>query len=201
MLAVYAGLFLLWVLGPRWGITTSQAGTLAMIVLLLPGVRLLTWERALAAIRWNVIILFAAALAVADALERTDAGIWLANATLGQLQRLSPLAVVVLLTPIIMLIRIGFVNNLGMIAAALPLAFTLARGWNLNPVWVGMAVVLTAGPGFLLPTQTPAGMVTYGFESYTVRDYLRSGIPASIVLLLLTWVAALFYWPLLGYRP
>ncbi|MGH2625260.1 MAG: anion permease [Anaerolineales bacterium] len=140
-------------------------------------------------------------MAVADALERTGAGIWLANATLGQLQRPSPLAVVVMLTPLIMLIRIGFVNNLGMIAAALPLAFTLARGWSLNPVWVGMAVVLTAGPGFLLPTQTPAGMVTYGFEAYTMRDYLRSGIPASIVLLLLTWLAALFYWPMFGYRP
>lgn len=36
-----------------------------MLVLLLPGVRLLPWERALAAIRWNVLMLFAIALTVA----------------------------------------------------------------------------------------------------------------------------------------
>jgi sodium-dependent dicarboxylate transporter 2/3/5 len=108
---------------------------------------------------------------------------------------------VLVLAPLVILIRVGFVNNLGMIAATLPLAFTLARGWGLNPVWVGMVVVLTAGPGFLLPTQTPTGMITLGTEYYAIGDYLRSGVPASVVLLLLTWLAALVYWPLLGYRP
>ena len=201
MLAVYVGLFVLWIVGPRWGITTSQAGTLGMLALLLPGIRVLTWERALAAVRWNVVILFAIALALATALERSGAGKWLTDATLGLLQRPSPLALAAVVAPLIILIRVGFVNNLGMIAVALPLAFTLARGWGVNPVWVGMLVVLTAGPGFLLPTQAPAGMVSLGSEFYTIRDYVRAGVPASIVLLLLTWIAALVYWPLLGYKP
>jgi di/tricarboxylate transporter len=102
---------------------------------------------------------------------------------------------------LVLLIRVGFVNNLGMIAAGLPLAFTLARGWGLDPVWVGMVVVMTAGPGFLLPTQTPTGMITIGYEFYTVREYMRAGAYASLVLLALTWVAAFLYWPMLGYRP
>ncbi len=172
-----------------------------MLLLLLPGLRVLTWEQALVAIRWNVIILFAISLALATALDRSGAGTWLTDATLGLLHRPSPLALVLVLAPLVVLIRVGFLNNLGMIAAALPLAFTLAKGWDLNPVWVGMVVVLTAGPGFLLPTQTPTGMITLGYEYYTIRDYLRSGVPASIVLLLLTWAAALVYWPLVGYRP
>jgi len=172
-----------------------------MLALLLPGIRVLTWERALAAVRWNVVILFAIALALATALERSGAGKWLTDATLGLLQRPSPLALAAVVAPLIILIRVGFVNNLGMIAVALPLAFTLARGWGVNPVWVGMLVVLTAGPGFLLPTQAPAGMVSLGSEFYTIRDYVRAGVPASIVLLLLTWIAALVYWPLLGYKP
>ncbi|KRT76937.1 MAG: hypothetical protein XU14_C0025G0014 [Armatimonadetes bacterium CSP1-3] len=44
-------------------------------------------------------------------------------------------------------------------------------------------------------------MITLGYEYYTIRDYLRSGVPASIVLLLLAWAAALVYWPLVGYKP
>ena len=200
MLAIYVLIFILWIFGLRWGITTSQAGTLGMLLLLLPGVRVLTWERALVAIRWNVIILFAISLALATALDKSGAGGWLTDATLGLLHRPSPLALVLVLAPAVILIRVGFVNNLGMIAAALPLAFTLAKGWGVNPVWVGMVVVFTAGPGFLLPTQTPTGMITLGYEYYTIRDCLRSGVPASIVLLLLTWAAALVYWPLLGYR-
>lgn len=106
-----------------------------------------------------------------------------------------------IVAPLIVLVRIGFVNNLGMIAVGLPVAFTLAKGWGLSPLWVGMMVVVTAGPGFLLPTQTPTGMITIGYEYHNTQDYLRSGLPATVVLLLLTWAAALFYWPLLGYRP
>ncbi len=201
MLLIFLLMFVLWVAGPRWGISTPQAGMVGAIALLLPGIRLLTWERAMAAVRWNVIILFGVALALADALDRSGAGRWLTDATLRLVHQPSPLTAALMVAPLVMLVRIGFVNNLGMIAAGLPLAFTLARGWTLNPVWVGMVVVLTAGPGFLLPTQTPTGMITLGYEYYTIRDYMRSGFPASILLLLLTWAAAFLYWPLLGYRP
>ncbi len=201
MLLIFVVMFILWVAGPRWGISTPQAGMVGALALLLPGIRLLTWERAMDSVRWNVIILFGVSLALAEALDRSGAGRWLTEATLRLGDQPSPLSTALLVAPLVMLIRIGFVNNLGMIAAGLPLAFTLARGWGLNPVWVGMVVVLTAGPGFLLPTQTPTGMITLGYEYYTIRDYMRSGFPASVILLLLTWAAAFFYWPLLGYRP
>lgn len=201
MLAVFAVIFLLWVVGPRWGITTPQAGMIGALALLMPGVRVLSWERALGAVRWNVIILFGVSLALANALEISGAGAWLTGGTLGIVARPSPVAVALVIAPLVLLIRVGFVNNLGMIAAGLPLAFTLARGWGLDPLWTGMVVVMTAGPGFLLPTQTPTGMITVGYEYYTIRDYLRTGIPASLVLLALTWFAAFVYWPLLGYRP
>lgn len=201
MLAVFAGVLVLWVIGPRWGISTSQVGMLGAVVLMLPGVRVLSWERALESVRWNVIILFGVSLALANALERSGAGRWLTDVTLQVLHQPSPVAAALVLAPLVMLVRIGFVNNLGMIAAGLPLAITLARGWGLDPVWVGMIVVLTAGPGLVLPTQTPTGMITMGYEFYTMRDHMRSGAIASVVLLVLTWLAAFAYWPLLGYRP
>jgi sodium-dependent dicarboxylate transporter 2/3/5 len=201
IIAIFAGMYVLWIFGPRWEITTAQAGTLGALVLMLPGVRLLTWDRGLAAVKWNVVILFAVSLTIAGALERTGAGPWLTTGAIGVLRHPSPLAAALVLAPLIVLMRIGFVNNLGMTAAGLPLAFTLARGWELNPVWVGMLVVLTAGPGFILPTQTPTAMITLGYEYHTTRDYVRSGLPISLLLIALTWTAALFYWPLLGYRP
>ncbi|HEV8354707.1 MAG TPA: DASS family sodium-coupled anion symporter [bacterium] len=201
MLAVFAGVLALWILGPRLGVSTPQAGMLGAIALMLPGIRVLSWERALDAVRWNVIILFGVSLALASALERSGAGRWLTDVTLRVLHQPSPVAAALVLAPLVMLVRVGFVNNLGMIAAGLPLAITLARGWGLNPVWIGMVVVLTAGPGFVLPTQTPTGMITMGYEHYRIRDYMRTGAVASIVLLILTWLAAFLYWPLLGYRP
>ncbi|MDR7480963.1 MAG: DASS family sodium-coupled anion symporter [Armatimonadota bacterium] len=201
MLAVFAGMYVLWIVGPRWQITTAQAGLLGALTLVLPGMRVLSWERALGAVKWNVVILFAVSLTLARALESSGAGAWLAASALGLLARPSPAAVLAVLAPLIVLLRVGFVNNLGMIALGLPLAFALARGWGLDPVWVGLIVVMTAGPGFLLPTQTPTGMITIGYEYYTTRDYLRSGLPASLALLVLVAVCALAYWPLLGWRP
>lgn len=201
MLAVFAGMYALWIVGPHWGITTAQAGLLGALALLLPGMRLLTWTRALASVKWNVLILFAVSLALAGALEASGASRWLTAGALALLHAPSPVAVALVLAPAVLLVRVGFVNNLGMIAAALPLAFALAGGWGLSPRWLGMVLVMTAGPGFLLPTQTPTGMITLGYEYHATRDYVRSGLPASAVLVLLTWIAALVYWPLLGYRP
>jgi sodium-dependent dicarboxylate transporter 2/3/5 len=201
MLAVLAGMYVLWIVGPRWQITTAQAGLLGALALLLPGMQVLTWERALGAVKWNVLILFAVSLTLARALESSGAAAWLATAALRLLAHPSPAAVVAVLAPLMVLLRVGFVNNLGMIALGLPLAFTLARGWGLDPVWVGLIVVMTAGPGFLLPTQTPTGMITLGYEYYTTRDYLRSGLPASLVLLALVAFCALVYWPLIGWQP
>lgn len=140
----------------------------------------------MASVRWNVIILFGVSLALADALERSGAGAWLTSATLRIVAHPAPLAVALMTAPLVLLIRIGFVNNLGMIAAGLPLAFTLAKGWGLDPLWTGMVVVMTAGPGFILPTQTPTGMITVDYEYYSIRDYIRAGVPASVVLLALT---------------
>ncbi len=201
MLAVFAGIYALWIVGPRWEVTTAQAAMLGALALLLPGVRLLDWDRALRAVKWNVIILFAMSLSLASALERSGAGRWLTDATLSIVSRPSSLAAVVILVPLIVLGRVGFVNNLGMIAAAMPVAFTLAKGWGLDPRWVGMIIVMTAGPGFLLPTQTPTGMITMGYEYHDTRDYVRSGLLTTVLLIFLTGIAALFYWPLLGYRP
>ncbi|MDR7418168.1 MAG: SLC13 family permease [Armatimonadota bacterium] len=201
MLAVFAGVYILWIVGPEWGITTAQAGVMGAVALLLSGMRLLTWERAVAAVKWNVLIIFAVALALANALESSGAARWLTDATLAIFRHPRPVVVALVLTPLVLLMRVGFVNNLGMLAAGLPLIFTLARGWGLSPQWAGMIFVMAAGPGFLLPTQSPTGLITLGYEYHTTADYLRSGIPASIALILLTWLAALFYWPLLGYGP
>ncbi|MGH8629249.1 MAG: SLC13 family permease, partial [Burkholderiales bacterium] len=43
MLAVFLGMMALWILGPRWGITTPQAGMIGAVALMLPGLRVLTW--------------------------------------------------------------------------------------------------------------------------------------------------------------
>jgi di/tricarboxylate transporter len=64
-----------------------------------------------------------------------------------------------------------------------------------------MLLVLTGSPGFLLPTQTPTGMITLGYEFHDGRDYLRSGLPTSLLLIALAMFVAFVYWPLLGYYP
>ncbi len=87
MLAVFAAMYVLWIFGPRWNITTAQAGMMGAMVLLLPGVRLLGWDRALAAVKWNVIILFAVSLSLANTLERSGAGAWLTGSALGLFAR------------------------------------------------------------------------------------------------------------------
>jgi anion transporter len=200
-LAVIAGMYCLWLVGPRIGISTAQAGVLGALVLVTPGVGAVRWERGLEAIKWNIVILFAVSLSLANALESSGASRWLATSALGALGSPSPAIAALTVSLFAVVLRVGFVNNLGMIAASLPLIFTLAKAWGLSAQWLGMLLVLTGSPGFLLPTQTPTGMITLGYEFHDGRDYLRSGLPTSLLLIALAMFVAFVYWPLLGYHP
>jgi sodium-dependent dicarboxylate transporter 2/3/5 len=200
-LAAIAAMYALWLIGGRAGISTAQAGVLGALALVTPGLGVLPWERGLAAIKWNIVILFAVSLSLANALESSGASRWLAAAALGALGSPSPAVVALTVSLFAVMLRVGFVNNLGMIAASLPLVFTLAKAWSLNAQWLGMLLLLTGSPGFLLPTQTPSGMITLGYAFHDGRDYLRSGLPTSLFLIGLAMLAAFIYWPLLGYHP
>jgi solute carrier family 13 (sodium-dependent dicarboxylate transporter), member 2/3/5 len=53
--------------------------------------------------------------------------------------------------------------------------------------------------GFILPVNAPQNMVAYGTETFTVRDFLRTGLVLTVIGYLLLLLLGATYWRWLGY--
>jgi di/tricarboxylate transporter len=52
--------------------------------------------------------------------------------------------------------------------------------------------------GFILPVNAPQNLVVFSTETVTARDFIRTGIPITIVAYLLILLLAGTYWKWLG---
>ena len=67
-------------------------------------------------------------------------------------------------------------------------------------VW-GMTMILqyVVSFGFILPVNAPQNMVAYSTETFEVKDFIRTGIPLTIIAYLLILLFGATYWKWLGY--
>ena len=52
--------------------------------------------------------------------------------------------------------------------------------------------------GFLLPVNAPQSMLAYGTGAFTVKDFIKAGIPLTIVGYLLILLFSSTYWKWIG---
>jgi di/tricarboxylate transporter len=53
--------------------------------------------------------------------------------------------------------------------------------------------------GFVLPVNSPQGMVAYGMGAFSTRDFVRTGLVLTVIAYLLTLLFGATYWHWLGY--
>ena len=65
---------------------------------------------------------------------------------------------------------------------------------------IGMTMVLqfVVSYGFILPVNSPQGMVAYGTDTFSARDFIRTGLVLTVLAYVLTLVFGATYWCWLG---
>lgn len=167
----------------------ALAGALAVTLL-----GALTAEQAYARIDWRTVVLIAAMLPFATALEKSGASAalagWLTD-TLGQWGPLAVLTVIALIT----LLLTQALHNAAAAAVMAPVALDAAAQLGVNPKTFAIAVLVAASMSVLLPTGHPAPLLVRPSGGYAMRDYLRFG--AGMALLTLAVIVGLVprLWP------
>jgi di/tricarboxylate transporter len=66
---------------------------------------------------------------------------------------------------------------------------------------IGMTLLLqfVVSFGFILPVNAPQNMVAYGTDTFTARDFIRTGLVLTVVGYLLVMLLGATYWRWLGY--
>ncbi len=161
-----------------------------LAVLGLVAARVLTPQEVYAAVRWEVVALLAALLPLAQLVSGSGVDRLLVTALASAADRWPPYAVLIgfyLATTL----ATELLSNQAAVTLMLPLALGIGRELGLPAQAVLGVVTFAASHSFLTPIGYQTNTMVYALGNYTFLDFLRLGLPLTLVLALLTPALAL----------
>lgn len=180
---------------------TTTVTIIAIAFLLAPKVGVFSWKEAAGRIDWGTIIVFAVGISLGSVLLNTKGAMWLSDTIFGSLglDSMPILATIALVTIFNILIHLGFASATSLASALIPvfiaLSATLPNVDHIGFVLIQQFVICF---GFLLPISAPQNMLAYGTGAFTTKDFLKSGIPLTIIGYLLVLLFSATYWKWIG---
>ncbi|KAA5540983.1 SLC13 family permease [Roseiconus nitratireducens] len=156
-------------------LSASMAAAMAMILF-----RCCTTNEARRAVDWRVLIVIGAAIGIGNAMEKSGAAAALASALVG-LANNDPIVTLALIFLATMLCTELITNN----AAALlmlTVAMEAAGKLGIDEKSFVIAVMVAASASFLTPFGYQTNLMVYTVGGYRVGDYLRFGLPLSLIV-------------------
>ena len=148
-------------------------------------------------IPWNIILLFAGAMSIGFCLWETGAAKWMAVKWLTLFQS-APAIVFILGMAFFVMTMTNFIMNVAAIAISLPVALVIAPYLGVAGEVILFSALIVAGMPFLLLVGAAPNAIAYNSKQFTTGEFFLCGIPASILLMVMTWIAVQFIWPLMG---
>lgn len=182
---------------------TSSTTIAAITLILMPGVGIMTWQDAQPKIPWGTVILFGVGISLGSVLLSTKAASWLAGnmvAVFG-LQTMPALVILAVLSVFLIIIHLGFASATALAAAMIPIIITVLQSIQtpgINVVGMTMILQYVISFGYILPVNAPQNMIAYGTDTFEVRDFVKTGIPLTIIAYLLIVLLGATYWKWMG---
>ena len=146
---------------------------------------------------WNIILLFGGAMCMGFCLWETGAAQWLAVQWLVLFQQ-APAIMFIMGMALFVLIMTNLIMNVAAIAISLPVALVLAPYVHVAPDVILYASLVPAGMPFLLLVGAAPNAIAYASGQFTSREFLLTGIPASILLMIVLTLFVWLIWPMMG---
>jgi di/tricarboxylate transporter len=161
-----------------------------VVALALIGLGVLTVAEARAAIQLDVVVMIGAAFGLGAALQESGLAGRIADGivdTLGSRGDLGAVLAVVLVT----ILLTELVTNSAAAVIAVPIALSVAERTDLEPRVLALAVAVAASCSFLTPIGYQTNTMVYGPGGYRASDYLRLGLPLTIIVVVTLTTATL----------
>lgn len=157
--------------------------------------RCLTMEQAYRAIDWRAVFLIAGTLPLGMAMVKTGTAGYLATlmmATLGSFGAWPIIAGLFFITTLATLVM----PTPTLVVLMAPICITTSRELGIAPQTALMAVAIAASCAFATPIAHPANLMVMGPGGYHFRDYVRLGVPLTLIVFVTTMALLALFWPL-----
>lgn len=148
-------------------------------------------QQAYHAIDWVTVFLFAGTLSLASAMDKTGAGLMIADMVIGFMGgNTNPY----FLMSVLFIVAAGltqFMSNTAAAALLAPIGLSIAQVIGADPKAIVLAICIACSAAYCTPIATPPNTLILGPAGLKFGDYARFGIP----LLIITYVVCLLVVP------
>jgi di/tricarboxylate transporter len=154
----------------------------------------LIMDEAYRAIEWKAVFLIAGMLPLGIAMEQSGAARFAATGMVAALGGLGPRVIMAGLF-VLTSLATQVMPNPAVTVLMAPIAINTAADLSLSPYALMMVVAVAASASFLSPVAHPANVLIMGPGGYRFADYLKVGIPLTLVVLAVTLLVLPWFWP------
>lgn len=148
---------------------------------------------AIGTISWESVILFAAMIPLATAMDNTGLSSMISGGIVSGLGTYGPYAVlagIMLGTQLLTM----FISNTASAVLFAPIALQAASALGVSPVPFMIGVSVAASMCFMSPFATPPNAMVMSVGKYSFMDYVRVGLPLQVIVIAaMVWLLPLFY--------
>ena len=160
--------------------------------------RVISWQKIEEYVNWGIVIMYGGSIALASALEKSGAALWLVNRGLAAFTP-SPFAIIAVISLVAILLT-ECISHAAVVAILMPIGLSLAKSTGMDPRVITLAIALPAGLAYCLPMGTPATAIAYGSGYLKSRDIIVPGAVIMAISWLLFLASAYLVWPMVGLR-
>jgi di/tricarboxylate transporter len=168
----------------------ALGGAILMVI-----TKCLNMDEAYRSIEWRAVFLIAGMLPLGIAMQNTGAVDLVSN----QIYLISDhigIWGVIILVYLISLVTSSFIPSAALVVIIAPVAIQLSSMLGISPYTIMMALAISANASFLSPVSHPANVLVMGPGGYNFKDYLKLGLPLSLIAMIVGMVMISVFWPL-----
>ncbi len=155
----------------------------------------LTMDEAYRYIEWKAVFLIAGMLPLGVALDTTGAASLVAENVISLLGPFGPHGVLFGLL-VITFIATSIIPTAALVVLMVPIALKTSAGLGISPYPLMMGIAMAASSSFTSPISHPANVLVMGPGGYKFLDYIKVGVPLTLVILAVLMVTIPLFWPL-----
>ncbi|WP_136525166.1 SLC13 family permease [Geomonas ferrireducens] len=160
--------------------------------------RVVSWQKIEEYVNWGIILMYGGTIALASALEKTGAAVWVVKKGMGDHAH-APLAVIAVISLVAILVT-ECISHAAVVAILMPVGMGLCQTTGMDPKVMTLSIALPAGLAYCLPMGTPATAIAYASGYLKSRDIIVAGGVVMAVSWLLFMGSVVFVWPVLGLK-
>jgi di/tricarboxylate transporter len=149
------------------------------------GTRCLTMEEAYSSVSWSTVILIAAMLPFASALEKTGGITLIVENVMSVFGGNSPYFLITGLF-IITVVFGSFLSNTATAVIFAPIGIKIAEASSISPYPIAMTIAIAASSAFLTPVASPVNMLVVSPGGYRFMDFMKVGFPMFLLALMVS---------------